>query len=235
MKLTSIAASIAPLALIITGLANADDERLLEQGNSIYFCETPEDANGLAETYSTKDDIPVRNYVDSKGKKGCGRFPPIAELKFYILHSTEQGGIVKIRLEDNSEYWIDKQQAKDQIAHNDEVREYNSRQDVSQKQESREDQRTLLNKANNNHEGQLPKNEQDTKIVKRQNQAQKACEFVAKEAADEYVFQIINHMKSDYLGGDNFTCWIMFKSGYTPFPAEINFNTKTGRYRLKNL
>ena len=58
MKLTSIAASIAPLALIITGLANADDERLLEQGNSIYFCETPEDANGLAETYSTKDDIP---------------------------------------------------------------------------------------------------------------------------------------------------------------------------------
>ena len=151
MKITSIA-SIASMALIITGLANAADERLLEQGNSIYFCETPEDASGLVKTYSTADDTSVRDYVQSKGEQGCGRFPPRAELKFYILHSTEHGGIVKIRLEDNSEYWIDAQQAKDQIADNDQRQEYNSRQEAARMQKIREDQKELKGNKKNTTE-----------------------------------------------------------------------------------
>lgn len=238
MKITPITASIPSLAFIITGLANANDERLLEQGSSIYFCETAEDANGLVETYTTGDDIAVHNYVDSRGMQGCGRFPPIAALRFYILHSTERDGIVKIRLTDNSEYWIDNQQAKDQIAYNDQLRDLNSRQAVTRTKETQENQLTPLDSTSNSHEENPLINERDitkSEIAKSQNKAQEACEFIAKEAADKYVLQVIDHMRSDYLGHDNFTCWIMFKSGYTPFPAEVNFNAKTGRYRINNL
>ncbi|MBP3063823.1 hypothetical protein N5C38_16635 [Pseudomonas chengduensis] len=109
---------IAMLQASITSSAHAEDKKYIEQGNSIYFCSSPEAAGGLVETYDREDDFNVRNYVESSAQ--CERLPPSAEAKLYILTNTEENSVIKIeiihpKLTGEKFFWINSQQANDQI------------------------------------------------------------------------------------------------------------------------
>lgn len=91
---------------------------------------------------------------------------------------------------------------------------------------------------NKTPEGKLlieKKEAQQVEFLNKQKEAERLCGLAAKDAADKYVFQVLQSMKSEYLGGSNYICWVMFRSGYAPFPAEINYNADTGRYSIRDL
>jgi hypothetical protein len=111
---------VTALLIGVVGLAHAENRKYVEQGDSIYFCSTPEAAAGLAKVYNKDDDFDIRNYVDSTSQ--CGRLPPNAEAKFYILTDTERGGLVKVEIVEpsmNGEHfvWIDSQQSYNHISY----------------------------------------------------------------------------------------------------------------------
>lgn len=108
------------LLVSVCGLAHAENKKYVEQGNSIYFCSDPEAAVGLIKAYNKDDDFDIGNYVD--GVSQCGRLPPNAEARFYVLTDTERDGLVKVEIaqpamDGGRLFWIDAQQSHDHISY----------------------------------------------------------------------------------------------------------------------
>lgn len=116
--------SALALAILIgsSSFASAEGIKYIEQTNSIYFCNSKEEALGLAHAYVPNDDFDQKNYVESH--TDCARLPPIAEAKFNLLNDRLEDNVLRIKLVSPAELnsttvWIDTNQL---LAH---VNEYN--------------------------------------------------------------------------------------------------------------